>query len=52
MFGGLTFMINTHMAYGIVKDDLLVRFGKDNHAAALARGAQEMDFTGRPMRGW
>ena len=51
MFGGLAFMVNTHMACGIVKDDLMVRVGKDGHEAALARGAREMDFTGRPMRG-
>jgi len=50
-FGGLTFMVNTHMACGIVKDDLMVQVGKHGHVAALARGAQEMDFTGRPMRG-
>jgi TfoX/Sxy family transcriptional regulator of competence genes len=51
MFGGLAFMVNTHMACGIVKDDLMVRVGKDGHDAALERGAVEMDFTGRPMRG-
>lgn len=51
MFGGLAFMVNTHMACGIVKDDLMVRVGKEGHAAALARGADEMDFTGRPMHG-
>lgn len=51
MFGGLTFIVNTHMARGIVKDDLMVRVGKDGHVAALARGAHVMDFTGRPMRG-
>ena len=51
MFGGLTFMVNTHMACGIVKDDLMVRVGKDGHVAAWAHGAQEMDFTEGPMRG-
>lgn len=51
MFGGLAFMVNTHMACGIVKEDLMVRVGKVGHDAALARGAHEMDFTGRPMRG-
>lgn len=51
MFGGLTFIVNTHMACGIVKDDLMVRVGKDGHVAALARGAHVMDFTRRPMRG-
>ena len=51
MFGGLAFMVNTHMACGMVQDDLMVRVGKGGHEAALARGAQEMDFTGRPIRG-
>ena len=51
MFGGLTLMVNTHMACGIVKDELMVRVGTGGHNAALARGAHEMDFTGRPMRG-
>ena len=51
MFGGLAFMVNTHMACGVLKDDLMVRVGKDDYDAALARGAREMDFTGRPMRG-
>jgi TfoX/Sxy family transcriptional regulator of competence genes len=51
MFGGLRFMVNTHMACGIVKDDLMVRVGKDHHDAAINAGAMEMDFTGRPMRG-
>ena len=36
MFGGLAFMVNTHMACGIVKDDLMVRVGKAGHDAALA----------------
>jgi TfoX/Sxy family transcriptional regulator of competence genes len=51
MFGGLAFMVNTHMACGLVGDDLMVRVGAANHDDALARGADEMDFTGRPMRG-
>lgn len=51
MFGGLAFMVNTHMACGIIGDDLMVRVGKAGHDDALHRGAREMDFTGRPMRG-
>jgi TfoX/Sxy family transcriptional regulator of competence genes len=51
MFGGLAFMVNTHMACGSMREDLMVRVGKENHDAAIARGAREMDFTGRPMRG-
>jgi TfoX/Sxy family transcriptional regulator of competence genes len=51
MFGGLAFMVNTHMACGIIGEDLMVRVGKQAHDAAIARGAQELVFTGRPMRG-
>jgi len=51
MFGGLAFMVNTHMACGSMGDDLMVRVGKDNHDHAISRGAHEMEFTGRPMRG-
>ncbi len=49
MFGGLAFMVNTHMACGLIRDDLMVRVGKANHEAALQRGAEVMAFTGRPM---
>lgn len=51
MFGGLAFMVNTHMACGIIGDDLMVRVGREDHDDAIGRGAREMDFTGRPMRG-
>jgi TfoX/Sxy family transcriptional regulator of competence genes len=50
MFGGLAFMVNTHLACGVIHDDLLVRVGKENYQDALGRGGQVMDFTGRPMR--
>ena len=51
MFGGLAFMVNTHMACGIIRDDLMVRVGVDRYDEALEHGARPMDFTGRPMRG-
>lgn len=51
MFGGLAFMVNTHMACGLMSEGLMVRVGKPHYDAALERGAQEMLFTGRPMRG-
>ena len=51
MFGGVAFMVNTHMACGVLGDDLMVRVGRDLYEDALRRGATEMDFTGRPMRG-
>ena len=52
MFGGLCFMVNGHMAVGIVRNDLMVRVGPDAYEDALGRkGVRPMDFTGRPMKG-
>ena len=51
MFGGLAFLVNTHMACGVMGEDLMVRVGKEAHDEAIAKGAREMDKTGRPMRG-
>ncbi len=52
MFGGLAFMVEEHMACGMMGDDLMVRVGPDGHDTALARGAREMDMHGRTMRGF
>lgn len=52
MFGGLAFMVNTHMACGVIGDELMVRVGADGQDAALAKGAREMDFTGKTMGGF
>ena len=53
MFGGVAFMLQGNLACGVLKSDLMVRVPKDEYEAALARPhAREMDFTGRPMRGW
>src|SRR5262245_40957340 len=52
MFGGLAFMVRGHMAFGVVKQDLMVRVGADNWEAALARPhARPLDFTGKPRKG-
>lgn len=52
MFGGTALMVNTHMAVGLIRDDLMVRVGPDGHDDALARGAREFGMTeGRVMRG-
>lgn len=52
MFGGLAFMVHGSMVCGVVRDDLMVRVGPDNHEEALSRPhARPMDFTGRAMRG-
>lgn len=52
MFGGLCFMINNNMACGVVKDELMVRVGKEKFEETLEQPhARLMDFTGRPSRG-
>ncbi|MCJ7437805.1 MAG: TfoX/Sxy family protein [Acidimicrobiia bacterium] len=53
MFGGLAFMVAGNMCVGVVGDDLMVRVGPDAYPGALELShAREMDFTGRPMRGF
>ena len=52
MFGGLAFLVNGHMACGIIGDDLMVRVGPETYEEALKKpGARPMDFTGRAMKG-
>jgi hypothetical protein len=52
MFGGLCFLLNGNMSYGIVGSELMVRVGQAAYDEALAiPHAREMDFTGRSMRG-
>ena len=52
MFGGLCFMQNGNMCFGIVGSELMVRVGPDEYETAVALpDAREMDFTGRSMRG-
>ncbi|PKN58641.1 MAG: RNA methyltransferase [Deltaproteobacteria bacterium HGW-Deltaproteobacteria-14] len=52
MFGGLAFMIRGNMCCGILREDLMARVGKANHARWLGEPhAREMDFTGRPSPG-
>ena len=53
MMGGLAFMVNGKMCVGILKDDLMARIDPEAYASALGkRGCREMDFTGRPMKGF
>ena len=52
MFGGMCYLLNGNMVCGVIKDELMVRVGKENYAEAVALPhAREMDFTGRPVRG-
>ena len=53
MFGGLAFMVDGHMCVGVVRGDLMVRVGPEQHQQALGKPhARTMDFTGRPMKGF
>ena len=53
MFGGLAFLLQGNMCCGVVGDELMVRVGRDSYEAALHEPhVREMDFTGRPLRGF
>jgi hypothetical protein len=59
MFGGIAFMVNTNMAVGVMSNGgamsdggMMVRVAKDGTAAALARGARQVEMRGRPMTGF
>ena len=53
MFGGLSFLLHGHMCCGVLGEELVVRVGMDQYVEALRRPhAREMDFTGKPMRGF
>jgi TfoX/Sxy family transcriptional regulator of competence genes len=52
MFGGIGFMLNGNMV-AAATGSLLLRVGKDRHAAALAQfGARPMEMRGRTMEGY
>ena len=53
MFGGIAFMLSGNMCCGVVDTALMARVGPKQYEEALARAhAREMDFTGRPMKGF
>jgi len=53
MFGGVAFMVKDRMCCGITKDDLMVRVPDARYEGALKMPhAREMDFTGKPLRGF
>jgi TfoX/Sxy family transcriptional regulator of competence genes len=53
MFGGVCFMLNGNMVAGTLRNELLVRVGKEGNAAALRRPhSQPMDHMGRPAPGY
>ncbi|HEY6436737.1 MAG TPA: TfoX/Sxy family protein [Ignavibacteriaceae bacterium] len=53
MMGGLTFMVNDKMCVGILNDDLMARINPADYEKTLeSKGCREMDFTGKPMKGF
>ena len=53
MFGGIAFMNHGHMFVGVAGSALMARIGGDRYDAALAEPhVRQMDFTGKPMKGY
>lgn len=53
MMGGLCFMVDDKMCVGITKDNLMARINPDLYEECLKKpGCREMNFTGRPMKGF
>lgn len=53
MFGGVAFLLDGYMFVGVAGDALMARVGPANDEAALRmQHVREMDFTGKPMRGY
>ena len=53
MMGGLCYLVDDKMCVGIVKDNLMARIDPEIYEEALTRkGVRDMDFTGRPMKGY
>lgn len=51
ILGGLAFMVNTHLACGLIGNDLVVQVGDQGYEQALKRGAGDMtQLSGRWMR--
>lgn len=51
MFGGIAFMVNTHMVAGIIRDEVMVRVGTDGYEKALADGGTPLTMGERTMHG-
>ena len=53
MMGGLCYLVDDKMCVGIVKNELMARIDPEIHEIVLSEdGCREMDFTGRPMKGF
>ena len=53
MFGGICYLINGNMSFGVWKDYLIVRMGPNLAAEKLKQDhVRQFDITGKPMKGW
>lgn len=53
MFGGMAFIVQGNLACCVLNDDVIVRVPKEGYDAILKLPhVREMDYSGRPMRGW
>jgi hypothetical protein len=53
MFGGICYLINGNMSFGIWKDYLIVRMSPELATEKLNNEhVKEFDLTGKPMKGW
>jgi hypothetical protein len=54
MFGGLGYLLQGHMCFGIHQDYLIVRLGSAEAAKPYLGQdhVRPLDITGRPMKGW
>jgi TfoX/Sxy family transcriptional regulator of competence genes len=53
MMGGICYLVNDKMCAGIVKNKMMARIDPEIQSEALKKkGCIEMDFTGKPMKGF
>ena len=53
MMGGLCYMVDDKMCFGIVGDQMMARINPENYEECLQKdGCSEMNFTGRAMKGF
>ena len=53
MMGGLCFMVDDKMCVGLNRDEIMARIDPEIYEESLTKpGCKEMNFTGRPMKGF
>jgi TfoX/Sxy family transcriptional regulator of competence genes len=53
MFGGVCFMVKGKMCIGVVKNEMMCRIDPKLDEIVLEKeGCRQMDFTGKPMKGY